>query len=212
MFAGSEWGIDDGDDLMNVRCETSTGIPLDPRTALRAMIRGQVRRVVIDAHDVVVNMGALRRCFTGKARTAAQLLAITCSFPGCDIAAEFCEVDHVRRHTDGGPTDQHNGTPECKHHNLRLENAKLRSRRAKSGRIYIVRPDGTTILPAGEREPEWDDPHWDDPNHSLLEPPSQSIKWDEFVRWNQTLEPAHRWTVQRLSYDELLRTKRKHRH
>jgi hypothetical protein len=51
-------------------------------------LAGSIRRIVVDAHDVVINMGRTQRLFTGKARQAAQLLAVQCGFRGCD-------VDHI---------------------------------------------------------------------------------------------------------------------
>ncbi len=59
------------------------------------MIRGSVRRVIVDAHDVVINLGRTQRLFTGKARHAAQLLTVHCGYRGCDVPAQFCDIDHI---------------------------------------------------------------------------------------------------------------------
>ncbi len=155
--AGNERAVEDPADLTARRCETSTGVQTHPHEALRSMIRGRVRRVVLDPMGVVIDLGPSRRCFTGKARTAAQLIVLSCSHPGCDIPAEFCDVDHLRRHADGGPTSQHNAGPECRSHNLFKETAGLRSRRAANGRVYLIRPDGSVIMPVGARQPRWAD-------------------------------------------------------
>lgn len=40
----------------------------------------------------------------------------TCSFPGCSVPAERCDVDHARPFEHGGPTDQHNCGPPCRRH------------------------------------------------------------------------------------------------
>jgi hypothetical protein len=150
--------IEDADDLLTARCATSTGVPISEHDALRAMLRGHVRRAVVDTAGVTIDLGPRRRLFTGAAREAAQLVALSCSHPGCDIPAEYCEVDHIDRHVDGGPTDQRNATPNCGTHNRYKDRAGLRSRRATNGRIYMCRPDGTVILPVGERPPTWSDP------------------------------------------------------
>lgn len=157
-------------DLATRRCETSTGVPIHPDAALKAMIRGRVRRVVLDSRSVVTDLGPSRRLFTGAARQAAQLIVLSCSHPGCDVAAEFCEVDHLQRHADGGPTDQHNAGPACRSHNVFKETAGLRSRRAVDGRVYLIRADGSVILPVGARTPRWahEDPL---PRQSPVEPP-----------------------------------------
>lgn len=143
---------------MQQRCETSTGVVVDSHTALVALIRGRVRRIVIDANGVIINQGRTNRLFTGYARSAALLLATTCTHLGCDLPAELCDVDHLDSHSEGGATDQHNASPECNSHNLFKHRAGWGARRATNGRIYHVRPDGTAVLHTGEREPEWATP------------------------------------------------------
>ena len=139
------------------RCATSTGVAVHPDVALQAMFAGSVRRVMVDAHDVVINMGRTQRLFTGKARQAAQLLAVRCGFRGCDVAAEFCDVDHVNPWVDGGETDQANSMPLCGSHDRRKHSEQLRGRRDRHGRIHLIRPDGSVIKPLNARDPEWPD-------------------------------------------------------
>jgi hypothetical protein len=137
------------------RCATSTGIAVHPDVALQAMFAGSVRRVMVDAHDVVINMGRKQRLFTGKARQAAQLLAVRCGFRGCDVSAEFCDVDHVDPWVDGGETDQTNSMPLCGSHDRRKHQKQLRGRRDRHGRIHLIRPDGSVIKPLNARDPDW---------------------------------------------------------
>lgn len=40
----------------------------------------------------------------------------TCIFPGCGRAARDCDLDHLRSWAEGGPTDDDNLAPECRHH------------------------------------------------------------------------------------------------
>jgi hypothetical protein len=140
------------------RCATSTGVAVHPHVALQAMFAGSVRRVMVDAHDVVINMGRKQRLFTGKARQAAQLLAVRCGFRGCDVAAEFCDVDHVAPWVGGGETDQANSLPLCGSHDRRKHQKQLRGRRDRHGRIHLIRPDGSVIKPLNAHDPEWADP------------------------------------------------------
>ncbi|WP_395156158.1 HNH endonuclease signature motif containing protein, partial [Ilumatobacter sp.] len=139
------------------RCATSTGVAVHPDVALQAMFAGSVRRVMVDAHDVVINMGRTQRLFTGKARQAAQLLAVRCGFRGCDVSAEFCDVDHVEPWVDGGETDQANSMPLCGSHDRRKHSEQLRGRRDRYGRIHLIRPDGSVIKPLNAHDPEWAD-------------------------------------------------------
>jgi len=146
-------------DLSKHRCQTSTGTSVHPDVALRALIVGRVRRVVVDADNVVINLGRTQRLFTGKARDAAQLLVTTCTHRGCDIPATLCDVDHRNEWAgDDGPTDQANAMPLCGSHDRWKHANNIRSRRAASGRLFLIKPDGTTILPAGAREPNWAEP------------------------------------------------------
>jgi hypothetical protein len=64
------------------RCETTTGILLDPDDVLAAAFTGHVRRVVLDSASVVTDLGRRRRLFTGGAREAVRLGSRRCVWPG----------------------------------------------------------------------------------------------------------------------------------
>lgn len=152
-------------DLESVRCETTNGVALRPRDVLRAALSGHVRRVVLDADGVVVDQGRKQRLFTGSARQAAMLLLRHCEHPGCDLPADWCQVDHADEWIDGGATDQVNASVRCGSHNRTKHRKKLKSRRATNGRTYTIRADGTIMLPVGARSPSFpeDDPDADGP-------------------------------------------------
>lgn len=180
-------------DIRNYRCETSTGIVIDPHDALRAMLTGHIRRVVVDSAGVVVDMGRKRRLFTGLQRDAAQLLATSCLMDGCNVPAELCEVDHLDEWADGistgnceRGTDQRNAGPMCGVHNRYKHRARLRARRAADGRIRLIRPDGTVIKPVGERDPVWADadppfdPQPDGPLRNVVDG-GYLVPWHEWI-------------------------------
>ncbi|MFT6290284.1 MAG: hypothetical protein ACJAR2_000871 [Ilumatobacter sp.] len=166
------------DDLAHRRCETSTGVVVHSDIALQALLTGHVRRVVVDAAGVITDMGRRTRLFTGRMRDAAQLLVRTCSFNGCSVPAEFCEVDHLTEFSRGGKTEVGNGGPECGSHNRYKHRAKLTAKRAIDGRIRLIRPDGKVIKPVGERDPEWADP---DPPRTNIFDPKYLVPWAEFI-------------------------------
>jgi hypothetical protein len=62
--------LDDPVDLLHRRCETVNGVQLHPHDVLRAALAGHVRRAVIDADGVTIDLGRKRRLFTGSARDA----------------------------------------------------------------------------------------------------------------------------------------------
>jgi hypothetical protein len=157
--------------LSQRRCETSTGIQLHPHDVLRAALAGHVRRVVVDSAGVVIDMGRRQRLFTGAAREAAMLLVLRCDHPGCELPADWCDVDHAVEWANGGTTDQTNSGIECNTHNTTKTKRQWRTKRADNNRRYTIRPDGSIMLPVGVRPPTFpDDPDDaddadDDANH-----------------------------------------------
>lgn len=200
-------------DLLARRCHTGTGTPVHRDDALKALIAGRVRRVVVDADSVVVDMGRTSRLFTGNSRDAARMLATTCTHRGCEIPARFCDVDHRREWVgEHGPTDQENAMPLCGVHDRWKHANTIRTRRAINGRIYLIRPDGSVIKPASEREPEWaEPPPFDLPKPDTPRPATRSsrpiasrmidlartVTWTEFSRNRPKLAgaPDPGWTI-----------------
>jgi hypothetical protein len=150
------------DSLTDLRCETTSGVPLHPHDVLRAALAGHVRRVIVDGAGVAIDMGRRRRLFEGPAREAARLLVLRCEHPGCELPADLCDTDHADEWTDGGPTDQQNARVRCGTHNADKTTHRWRSERATNGRTYTVRADGTVMLPVGVRPPTF--PSEDDPD------------------------------------------------
>jgi hypothetical protein len=126
------------------RCETRDGTPLDPYEVVAAAIIGQVRRVVVDAAGVVVDMGRKSRLFTGAAREAVLLGSSRCLWPGCDLPSGRCQTDHIREWSSHGRTDQDNGGPLCHRHN-QWKNRGFTVWRDPAGNWHTYRPDGTEI-------------------------------------------------------------------
>ena len=153
----------DPDSIGSRRCETSTGQILDPHTVLRAALAGHIRRAVLGADNVPINLGRTSRVFTGPARQAAKLLAVQCDHPGCGLPAEFCEVDHSTEWSDNGRTDQDNAGVECGSHNRLKHRKRWRTRRDQDGRTHTIRADGTIMLPVGVRPPIFPDEAGDGP-------------------------------------------------
>jgi len=128
------------------RCETDTGVALDPADVVAAVLVGHVRRVVFDSAGVVINLGRTRRVFTGSARDAVLLQHRRCLWPGCGLPARRSQIDHGDPwgSPTRGATDAANGTPLCGRHN-RWKNRGYRTWRDDEGRWHITRPDGTEM-------------------------------------------------------------------
>ena len=139
-FAGAKASPIDPDDF---RCETIDGDPLDPVEAFANSLVNKIRRVVVDAKSVVIDLGTARR-FTGLSRDAVRMTGRECFWPGCELPATRCETDHLDDHAKGGRTNPGNGAPGCGRHN-RWKQKGYTVWRDSAGVIQVRRPDGTMI-------------------------------------------------------------------
>mgnify|MGYP001827915742 CR=1 FL=1 len=125
------------------RCETIDGVQLDPTEAIANALVSSVRRVVVDAAGVVLDVGRKRR-FTGALRDAVNLQSDRCVWPGCEVPATRCEADHLHEHAKQGRTCPGNGAPLCGGHN-RWKQKGFTVWRDPSGEWHTLRPDGSEI-------------------------------------------------------------------
>ena len=139
--------------LLDRRCETAGGQPVHPAIVARALLGGYIRTVLVNARREVVEVSSARRLFTGVWAVAAHLMRPTCEHPGCRLPGHLCDVDHRVPHPAGGPTAQPNSAIECNTHNRLKHTRRWRTVRARNQRLLTIRPDGTLMLPAGERPP-----------------------------------------------------------
>jgi len=126
------------------RCETTSGVLVDPVHATRLALLGHIRRVLVDGAGNVVDLGRRRRLFTGAAREAVMLHSPRCIWPGCATPAGRCDADHTHDWQHGGITAPMNGAPMCPRHD-RHKNGGYRVRRDGAGIWHTHRPDGTEI-------------------------------------------------------------------
>lgn len=165
----------DPDELLQRRCETTTGVQLDTKHVLQAALAGHIRRAVIDARGVTIDFGRKQRLFTGAARDAALLLLRTCEHPGCLLAADLCNVDHSTEWNDHGNTDQHNTGARCGPHNRDKHRKRWRVQRDTTGRNHTIRNDGTIMLPVGARTPTFPSTGNDDDSAPAAPPTGNSL-------------------------------------
>jgi hypothetical protein len=126
------------------RCETTDGLPVDPRTAIRVALAGHIRWAIHDEAGVPIRWGRRRRLFTGAAADAVRSTSTRCTFPGCRVPAGRCDLDHIRPFGRGGRTDPDNGGPLCDRHN-QLKNRGYTTWRDPTGTWHAYRPDGTEL-------------------------------------------------------------------
>ncbi|MBK6858531.1 MAG: HNH endonuclease [Microthrixaceae bacterium] len=83
-----------------------------------------------------VNITSPQRFFTGGWRRAVEIRDRHCQHPTCDVPAEYCHVDHITEHTDGGTTSIDNGRLLCPRHNHQRP-----GRRPPAARRSAANPD-----------------------------------------------------------------------
>ncbi|HET9609563.1 MAG TPA: DUF222 domain-containing protein [Acidimicrobiales bacterium] len=102
-------------------CELADGTVVSPATVAGQLDEAVIERIVWDGPSRVLDLGRARS-FTGAARRAVEVRDRHCTHEaGCDVPAHRCEVDHVWRWTDGGPTHPDNGRLRCPPHHRQRE-------------------------------------------------------------------------------------------
>jgi hypothetical protein len=103
-------------------CELADGTLISPATAADLLDDAVIERIVFDGPSRVLDLGHQRN-FVGAARRAVEVRDRHCAHGAgaCDIPAERCQVDHIWRHHDGGPTRPDNGQLLCGPHNRQRE-------------------------------------------------------------------------------------------
>lgn len=132
--------------VMSRRCETTTGIPVDPQQVLAAALIGRARRIIVDSAGIIIDAGRVRRFYTGALRDVIQANQQRCTWPGCQLAAGCSHVDHATPFHDEGTTSTANANIDCGRHN-RLKEHGFRVWRNPNGQWHTYRPDGTEIAP-----------------------------------------------------------------
>jgi hypothetical protein len=111
-----------GYDAFKQVCELADGTLIAPASVARLLDDAVIERIVMDGASRVLDIGRART-FTGAARRAVEITDRHCTMgPGCDVPAQRCEIDHIWRHSDGGPTRPDNGRAGCPFHHRQREN------------------------------------------------------------------------------------------
>jgi hypothetical protein len=121
------------------------GSPVSARTARNLSDQADIAFCVKDAKGAVLDLHRTRRI-----ASPAQTLALIardggCSFPGCDVAPQWCQRHHIIAWYDGGPTNLGNLSLVCAYHHHQF---------AQRGWTCRINDDGL---------PVWIPPRWIDP-------------------------------------------------
>ena len=140
---------------------------------------------------------------------------LCCRFPGCEVPAEFCDIDHSVAWAAGGPTHPSNIHLKCRaHHLLKTfwcgENGWAEQQHpdgtivftSPSGRTYTTTPGGALFFPDLATPTETltvahADPPPDNPGRTLMMPTRQRTRAAERtarIAWERGLNEA-RWAA-----------------
>jgi hypothetical protein len=138
-------------------CELADGTLLGPATVAGLLDQAVIERVVFDGPSRVLDLGRARS-FAGAARRAVELADRHCQGPGCHVPAERCDIDHIWRWADGGPTRPDNGQACCGPHNRARD--RPRARRAPPEGTAEQRVAHLELLRARIADRVTHDPTW----------------------------------------------------
>ncbi|BBY56356.1 DUF222 domain-containing protein [Mycobacterium koreense] len=71
---------------------------------------------------------------------------LTCRFPGCDVPATECDIDHVVPYRNGGTTHASNLSCKCRTHHLLKTFLAWRDRQLPDGTLIWTAPSGQTYV------------------------------------------------------------------
>ncbi len=145
----------------NQICELADGTLIAPATVASMLDQAMIERVVFDGPSRVTDLGRARS-FVGAARRAVELAHRHCTGPGCHVPANQCQIDHVWRYSDGGPTTPDNGQTMCGPHNRDRERPPPRSprRHGPGSRTAEQTQAHLDLLRANIRDRLQHDPGW----------------------------------------------------
>ena len=109
---------------------------------------GRWLATIIDDNGDPYAVAVRRRPTTSQARQV-RARHRTCVFPGCRRPARSSDLDHTRRHIDGGPTLEWNLAPLCEFHHRAKDEGGWRYRRRPNGDHIWTSPAGHRYVTSG---------------------------------------------------------------
>ena len=95
--------------------DTEAG-PLGAETVRRLACDATVSRIICQEDGTPVEAGEARRVIPPALRRALELRDKTCTHPGCDVPARWCDAHHIEHWAEGGRTVMSNLRLLCRTH------------------------------------------------------------------------------------------------
>jgi Domain of unknown function (DUF222) len=123
------------------------GSPISPLTAQTMTCSADLVPVLVDDDHQPLDVGDTQYAFPPKIRTAIIARDKGCTYPGCGAPAPWCDVHHLIRFRDDGPTSVDNGALLCGRHHRYVHALGL------TGRVQTG--DGTCRVTWDHRPTSW---------------------------------------------------------
>jgi hypothetical protein len=127
------------DDLTRARRDLDGVGPVARPVIERLLCDSALRRLLTDAHGVVVNLGRTQYRPSRAQRRALRRTYTSCVFSGCDQPFHHCDIHHLLRYPDG-PTDLDNLVPLCRHHHVLTHEGGWKLRRDEATHEFVAVP------------------------------------------------------------------------
>ena len=105
-----------------------SGVLLAPETVRRLACDATLIPTVLGTTGAVVDLGTDVRLFTSAQTRRLWLRDGHCSYPGCDMPAQWTDAHHLVHWADGGPTNLRNAALLCERHHTIVHNRRYAGR------------------------------------------------------------------------------------
>lgn len=120
---------------------------------LRHLADSAIIQRVVRSGSVVLDLGTTSRLASDHQYRALVARDGGCRWPGCDIPAAWCEIDHLVPFSEGGPTDLANLVMWCSHHH-HVKHRPGTTVHGDAHALRLVLADGTNVdCPVPGRDP-----------------------------------------------------------
>ena len=116
------------------------GMLLAPDTVRKLACDAAIIPMVLGADGAVLDCGKEQRLFTLAQKRVLWQRDRHCTFPGCDIPAQWCDAHHLVHWVDGGPTDLDNAALLCPAHHTIVHRDELNGEGTAGQIIWDRRP------------------------------------------------------------------------
>ena len=119
-----------------------SGLPLSASAARRLACDAAVIPAVLGSDGAVLDIGRTMREWPIAIRRAARLRDRGCTFPGCVVGLDGCELHHIVHWAEGGSTALANSAHLCRFHHRLVHELHWTMRRTGATEVVFTDPRG----------------------------------------------------------------------